>query len=46
MTSQTEQQLINALHQITVQLATIAQKLDILQSLNSHVSQVAQKTGR
>jgi hypothetical protein len=46
MTPQTEQQLINALHQIAVQLATIGQKLDVLQSISSHVSQVAQKTGR
>jgi len=46
MTPQTEQQLINALHQIAVQLGHINDKLAGIQSLPSYLSQIAQKTGR
>jgi hypothetical protein len=46
MSTQTEQQLIAALHQIAQQLAFINQKLDGVQSLPSYLSQIAQKTGR
>jgi hypothetical protein len=46
MQPQTEQQLIQVLQQISNHLSSIHQKLTSLQSVPSHLSNIAVKTGR